>query len=249
MRALVTGAAGFVGSHLVDALVAQGDTVVGVDCFTPYYDIAQKQANAAAIAGPAFELVDADLRVADLEPLLDGIDVVFHQAAQPGVRLSWSSGFREYVEHNVIVTQRLLDALPAAGSRRFVFASSSSVYGEQRRYPTNEDDVPAPFSPYGVTKLAAEQLCSVYAANFGIHTVALRYFTVFGPRQRPDMSIHRLCEAALTGGVFPRYGDGSQIREFTFVSDIVAGNLAAATADIAPGAIVNLAGGGEITVA
>ena len=135
MRALVTGAAGFVGSHLVDALVAQGDTVVGVDCFTPYYDIAQKQANAAAIAGPAFELVDADLRVADLEPLLDGIDVVFHQAAQPGVRLSWSSGFREYVEHNVIVTQRLLDALPAAGSRRFVFASSSSVYGQQRRYP------------------------------------------------------------------------------------------------------------------
>ena len=249
MHALVTGAAGFVGSHLVDALVARGDTVVGVDCFTPYYDIAQKRANAAAIAGPAFELVDADLRVAAIEPLLDGVDVVFHQAAQPGVRLSWSSGFREYVEQNVIVTQRLLDALPVAGSRRFVYASSSSIYGEQRRYPTNEDDVPAPFSPYGVTKLAAEQLCSVYAANFGIRTVSLRYFTVFGPRQRPDMSIHRLCEAALTGGVFPRYGDGSQIREFTFVSDIVAGNLAAATADVAPGAIVNLAGGGEITVA
>ena len=249
MRALVTGAAGFVGSHLVDALVARGDRVLGIDCFTPYYDVAQKKANAAAIANPAFELIDVDLRVADIEPLLDGIDVVFHQSAQPGVRLSWSSGFRDYVEQNVIVTQRLLDALQTAGSRRFVYASSSSVYGRQESYPTREDALPAPFSPYGVTKLAGEHLCSVYAANWGVPTVALRYFTVFGPRQRPDMSIYRLCDAALTGGAFPRFGDGSQVREFTYVSDIVAGNVAAAAADLEPGTVVNLAGGAEITLA
>jgi UDP-glucuronate 4-epimerase len=248
VRALVTGAAGFVGSHLVEALVAQGDTVLGVDCFTPYYDVAQKRANAAAFAGPAVELVDADLRTAAIEPLLDGIDVVFHQAAQPGVRLSWSSGFVEYVEQNVIVTQRLLEAVLSAGSRRVVYASSSSVYGHQARYPVREDDLPAPFSPYGVTKLAAEHLCDVYAENWGLPTVSLRYFTVYGPRQRPDMSIHRLCESALGGDGFRRYGDGGQVREFTFVSDIVAGNLAAAAADVAPGTTVNLAGGGEITL-
>jgi UDP-glucuronate 4-epimerase len=247
VRALVTGAAGFVGSHLVEALVAQGDTVLAVDSFTPYYDVLQKRANAAGFAGPAVEMVDADLRVADIEPLLDGIDVVFHQAAQPGVRLSWSSGFREYVEENVIVTQRLLDAVQVTGPRRFVYASSSSVYGHQARYPVREDDLPAPFSPYGVTKLAAEHLCNVYAENWGVPTVSLRYFTVFGPRQRPDMSIHRLCESALNGAAFPRYGDGRQIREFTYVSDIVAGNLAAAAADVAPGTTVNLAGG-EITL-
>ena len=249
MRALVTGAAGFVGSHLVEALVARGDTVLAVDSFTPYYDVAQKQANAAALVGPAVEVVDADLRVAVIPPMLDGIDVVFHQSAQPGVRLSWSSGFREYVEQNVIVTQRLLDAVHVAGARRFVYASSSSVYGHQARYPTREDDLPAPFSPYGVTKLAAEHLCGVYSANWGLPTVALRYFTVFGPRQRPDMSIYRLCESALGRGAFPRYGDGAQIREFTYVSDIVAGNLAASVADLAPGATVNLAGGAEITLA
>jgi nucleoside-diphosphate-sugar epimerase len=248
VRALVTGAAGFIGSHLVDALVARGDTVLAVDCFTPYYDVAQKHANATAIKGPAVELIDVDLRDADIAPLLDGVDVVFHQAAQPGVRLSWSSGFHEYVEQNVIVTQRLLEALLIAGPRRFVYASSSSVYGQQERYPTREDDLPAPFSPYGVTKLAGEHLCSVYAANWGMPTVALRYFTVFGPRQRPDMSIHRLCEAALTGGSYPRLGDGNQVREITYVADIVAGNLAAAAADVAPATTVNLAGGAEITL-
>ena len=246
MRALVTGAAGFVGSHLVDALVARGDTVVGVDCYTAYYDIEQKRANARATG---LEIVEADLRTVPIEPLLDGVDVVFHQSGQPGVRLSWSTGFAEYVEQNVIVTQRLLDAVHTAGARRFVYASSSSVYGPQRRYPTTEDDLPAPFSPYGVTKLAAEHLCGVFAANWGLPTVSLRYFTVFGPRQRPDMSIHRLCESAVTGAAFPLFGDGAQIREFTYVSDIVAGNLAAAEADVAPGTIVNLAGGAEITIA
>jgi nucleoside-diphosphate-sugar epimerase len=247
MRALVTGAAGFIGSHLAEALVARGDDVIAVDCFTPYYDEATKRANAAAAR--AATLVEADLRSAALTDLLDGVDAVFHQAAQPGVRLSWSDGFADYLGHNVLATQRLLEAVrTAAPQARVVYASSSSVYGNQERYPTRETDLPRPYSPYGVTKLAGEHLCGSYAENHGLHTVALRYFTVFGPRQRPDMSIHRLCEAALTGEAFPRFGDGEQVREFTYVDDIVAANLAASTADIAPASTMNIAGGGEITL-
>jgi UDP-glucuronate 4-epimerase len=250
MRALVTGAAGFVGSHLAEALLARGDTVVGVDCFTPYYDRSDKEQNiAAAVACPGFELVEADLRAADIEALLDGVDAVFHQAAQAGVRLSWSDGFADYVGHNVLATQRLLEAVQRARpAARVVYGSSSSVYGNQPRYPATETDLPRPYSPYGVTKLAAEHLCALYAENWDVHTVSLRYFTVFGPRQRPDMSIHRLCEAAVRGTTFPRYGDGTQIREFTFVSDIVAGNLAAADRDVTPGSFFNLAGGAEVTL-
>lgn len=250
MRALVTGAAGFVGSHLAEALLARGDTVFGVDCFTPYYDRSAKEANvAAARRREGFELVEADLRSCDVDALLSGVDVVYHQAAQAGVRLSWSDGFADYVGHNVLATQRLLEAVQRARpSARVVYASSSSVYGNQPRYPTVESDLPRPFSPYGVTKLAAEHLCGLYAENWGVHTVSLRYFTVFGPRQRPDMSIHRLCQAAVDGSTFPRYGDGTQIREFTYVSDIVAGNLAAADRDVTPGTYLNLAGGAEITL-
>jgi UDP-glucuronate 4-epimerase len=250
VRALVTGAAGFVGSHLVETLLERGDTVVGVDCFTPYYDRVDKEHNlSAAMARDGFELVEADLRIADIDALLSGVDTVFHQAGQAGVRLSWSSGFADYVGHNVLATQRLLEAVQRARpSARVVYASSSSVYGNQPRYPTTETDLPRPFSPYGVTKLAGEHLCGLYAENSGVHTVSLRYFTVFGPRQRPDMSIHRLCEAAVGGTTFPRYGDGSQIREFTYVADIVAGNLAAADRDVAPGTYLNLSGGAEITL-
>jgi nucleoside-diphosphate-sugar epimerase len=250
VRALVTGAAGFVGSNLVDALLAAGDSVLGVDCFTPYYDQAVKRANlAGARAHDAFELADADLRDVDIGALLDGIDVVYHQAAQPGVRLSWSDGFPEYVALNVGVTQRLLEAVRSSRpNARVVYACSSSLYGNQPRYPTTEDDVPRPHSPYGVTKLAGEHLCSLYADNWGLDTISLRYFTVYGPRQRPDMSIHRLCEAALHREPFPRYGDGTQIREFTYVGDIVRGNLAAARADVPSGTYMNLAGGSEITL-
>jgi nucleoside-diphosphate-sugar epimerase len=250
VRALVTGAAGFVGSHLAEALLARGDSVLGIDCFTPYYDRVDKELNiAVAFAHDEFELVEEDMRTADLDVLLDGVDVVFHQAAQAGVRLSWSSGFADYVGHNVLATQRLLDAVQRARpSARVVYASSSSVYGNQPRYPTTETDLPRPFSPYGVTKLGAEHLCGLYAENWGVHTVSLRYFTVFGPRQRPDMSIHRLCEAAVRGTTFPRYGDGTQIREFTYVSDVVAANLAAADREVTPGAYVNIAGGAEITL-
>jgi UDP-glucuronate 4-epimerase len=250
LRALVTGAAGFVGSHLAEALLARGDTVLGVDCFTPYYDRSAKEANVdAARKHAGFELVEADLRSCDVAALLSGVDAIFHQAAQAGVRLSWSDGFGDYVGHNVLATQRLLEAVQRARpSARLVYASSSSVYGNQARYPTVETDLPQPFSPYGVTKLAAEHLCGLYAENWGVHTVSLRYFTVFGPRQRPDMSIYRLCQAAVDGSTFPRYGDGTQIREFTYVTDIVAGNLAAAARDLPPGTYMNLAGGAEITL-
>ena len=248
-RVVVTGAAGFVGSHLVDELLDRGDTVVGIDCFTPYYSPEDKWANLrAALDSGRFTLVEADLRDAELAPWLDGVDTVFHQAAQPGVRLSWSDGFSEYASHNVLATQRLLEAARDAEVRRVVYASSSSVYGNQDRYPTVETDLPRPYSPYGVTKLAAEHLCALYAENWDVPTVSLRYFTVFGPRQRPDMSIHRLCEAVLTGASFPRFGDGEQIREFTYVGDIVRANLAAAVADIPPGSVANIAGGGEITL-
>jgi len=250
VRALVTGAAGFVGSHLADALLARGDSVVGIDCFTPYYDRATKEQNIAeARARDGFELVEADLRSCDIEALLSGVDAVFHQSGQAGVRLSWSDGFADYVGHNVLATQRLLEAVQRARpGARVVYASSSSVYGNQPRYPVRETDLPGPFSPYGVTKLAAEHLCGLYAENWGLHTVSLRYFTVFGPRQRPDASIHRICESAVRGVPFPLYGDGTQIREFTYVDDIVAGNLAAADRDVAPATYMNLAGGAEITM-
>ncbi len=250
MHALVTGAAGFVGSHLSETLLNRGDSVIGVDCFTPYYDRDAKEHNiASARAHERFEFVEADLRSCDVEALLSGIDAVYHQAGQAGVRLSWSDGFADYVGHNVLATQRLLEAVHGARpGARVVYASSSSVYGNQPRYPTVETDLPKPFSPYGVTKLAAEHLCGLYAENWGVHTVSLRYFTVFGPRQRPDMSIHRLCRAAVDGSTFPLYGDGTQIREFTYVSDIAAANLAAAEADAAPGTYVNVAGGAEIVL-
>jgi len=246
VRALVTGAAGFIGSHLVERLVDDGWDVVGIDCLTPYYDVGQKRANLDELVGrPGFEFVDADLRTCDLKQQLDGIDVVFHQAGQPGVRASWDD-FGSYVAHNIGVTQRLLEAVRTTPVSRFVFASSSSVYGDALAYPTREESIPQPKSPYGVTKLAAEHLCGVYARNWGVPTVSLRYFTVFGPRQRPDMAMHRLIEAALSGVSFPLFGSGAQVRDFTFVGDIVAANQLAATNDVPPGTVLNVAGGGAM---
>jgi len=250
MFALTTGAAGFIGSTLVDQLLAAGHGVRGVDCFVPFYDESAKRANlAGALRNPGFELVEADLRTADNAALLDGVDVVFHLAAQAGVRPSWEEGFDDYVSLNVVATQRLLEAARDRGVQRIVYASSSSVYGQAERYPTSETDLPAPHSPYGVTKLAGEHLCGLYAANHGVPSVSLRYFTVYGPRQRPDMAIHRLVEHGLAGTAFPLYGTGDQRREFTAVADVVRATIAAATADVTPGEVINVAGGSETRLA
>lgn len=249
MRVVVTGAAGFIGSTLAERLVADGHHVTGVDCFTGYYSREQKEQNLAGLrTSDMFELRCIDLRTDDLSGLLDGVNVVFHQAGQPGVRRSWSDGFDDYLTHNVLATQRLLEASAGASLSRFVYASSSSVYGNSRRYPTAETDLPRPHSPYGVTKLAGEHLCGLYAANYGVPTVALRYFTVFGPRQRPDMAIHRLIESAIKRTPFRLYGDGSQVRDFTFVDDVVEANLLAATADLDPGVVLNVCGGVSISM-
>ena len=241
---MVTGVAGFIGSNLADRLLAEGWHVRGVDCFTPYYNGGLKRANIAdATSHSEFELFDPDLLTTDVEPLLDEVDVVFHQAAQPGVRRSWAEGFRIYNDLNVNLTQRLLEASRHSSISRFIYASSSSVYGQAPRWPTAESDETRPHSPYGVTKLAGEMLCGAYAANFGVPTVALRYFTVYGPRQRPDMAIHRLIEAARHGTKFPVYGDGQQVRDFTFVDDVVDANLRAATRQLAKGTVINVRGG------
>jgi nucleoside-diphosphate-sugar epimerase len=251
VTALVTGGAGFIGSHLAEALLADGQSVRIVDCLTSYYGIDVKWRNLRGLMEhDGCEFVDADLRTADLDLLLEDVDVVYHQAGQPGVRLSWSDGFAEYDSINILATQRLLEAARERPLSRFVYASSSSVYGNAARYPTSEDDLPQPMSPYGVTKLAAEHLCGLYARNWGVPTTSLRYFTVYGPRQRPDMATHRLIAAALDQHPFPLYGDGAQVRDFTYVGDVVHANLAAgAGVDVEPGAVVNVAGGGSITLA
>ena len=248
MRMLVTGAAGFIGSNLAQALLQRGDEVLGIDALTSYYDIGFKtEALSRLQAFPNFTSVQVDLRTAPLEEFTHGCDVVFHQAAQPGVRASWGN-FPSYVEHNVLATQRLLDAARASDVQRFVYASSSSVYGNAPAYPTREDELPRPHSPYGVTKLAGEHLVRLYGENWGLPTVSLRYFTVYGPGQRPDMAMHRLLEGALRGRSFPLYGDGEAIRDFTYVADVVEANLAAAEAPVSPGTVLNIAGGGSISM-
>jgi nucleoside-diphosphate-sugar epimerase len=244
MRALVTGAAGFIGSTLSARLMEDGWSVRGVDSFTAYYDPAIKRRNVAALLGrTGFEMLECDVRDVPVAALLGDVDVVFHQAAQPGVRASWATGFAAYDDANVRVTQHLLEAARERPVRRIVFASSSSVYGNPAEVPTHEAAVTRPYSPYGVTKLAGEHLCRAYGDNFGVPVTVLRYFTVYGPRQRPDMAIHRLIEAARRGTRFPLYGDGLQVRDFTFVDDVVAANIAAAGADLVPGETINVAGG------
>jgi nucleoside-diphosphate-sugar epimerase len=248
VKALVTGAAGFIGSHVSEALVAGGAEVVGVDCFTDYYARDIKERNLAGLKSErAFRFVEAPLQTADLNALLDGVTHVFHLAAQAGVRKSWGSDFLTYTSHNVDVTQRLLEAVKQRPLHRFVYASSSSVYGDVAAIPMREDAYLQPLSPYGVTKLAAEHLCHLYFANYRVPTVSLRFFTVYGPRQRPDMAFHRFIRAALTGQPITLYGDGEQTRDFTFVSDIVAANLAAGDRGT-PGAVYNIGGGSRVTV-
>jgi UDP-glucose 4-epimerase len=248
MRALVTGAAGFLGSTVCEAMLERGTDVVGVDAFTPNYDAARKRANlSAALAHPRFRLVEDDLRTADLDRLLDGVTHVVHLAALPGVRLSWGEAFRDYAEHNVVATQRLLEAVRRRPVERLAVASSSSVYGAPLRFPTPEEEPPRPLSPYGVTKVAAEALLSAYHASFGVPSVALRYFTVYGPRQRPDMGIHRFFEAARRGETVAIYGDGEQTRDFTYVDDAVRATLDALDCP-APALLYNVGGGHRVTL-
>ena len=246
--AVVTGCAGFIGSHLTEALLEDGHTVLGIDCFNDNYPRADKYGNLARAGGhERFRLLTADLVSADADALLEGADVVFHLAGEPGVRASWGPRFDRYTHHNVQATQRLLEAARETGVK-FVYASSSSVYGDALTLPTHEDETPRPLSPYGVTKLAAEHLCVLYGEEHGVDTVALRYFSVYGPRQRPDMAFRRFCEAIVEGRPIEVFGDGRQTRDFTFVGDIVDATRAAAQADTPTGRVYNIGGGNRTSL-
>jgi UDP-glucuronate 4-epimerase len=238
VKYLVTGAAGFIGSHLAESLEQQGHDVVAVDCFTDYYDPALKEENASGLDVLRLDLAEED-------PPLDGVDGVFHLAGQPGVR-SFGDVFDEYVRRNLVATRRVFEAAARAGVR-VVFSSSSSIYGDAERYPTPEDADPRPISPYGITKHGCEQLARAYARAFGLDVVVLRYFTFYGPRQRPDMAFARIVDALARGSAFELYGDGLQSRAFTFVADGVEATVAAM--ERAPaGAVYNVGGGAEATM-
>ncbi|MCF4965787.1 NAD-dependent epimerase/dehydratase family protein [Nostoc sp. CMAA1605] len=249
-KVIVTGAAGFIGSHLAETLLEQGKQVIGIDELNNYYDPIFKRKNLAHLqSSPNFTLIENDIQSLDWSKLLQDVDVVYHQAAQAGVRASWGQGFRAYTERNINATQVILEAAKDAKQlTRFVFASTSSVYGDAETLPTHEGIPPQPVSPYGITKLAAERLCGLYHKNFGVPFVALRYFTVYGPRQRPDMAFHKFFKAVLQDEAIPIYGDGQQTRDFTFVKDAVAANLAAATVPEAVGEIFNIGGGSRVVL-
>ncbi len=247
---LVTGAAGFIGSHLVEKLLQRGDFVIGIDEFNDYYSVDLKRGNLLNCYNHSkFKLIESSIQSLDWQYLLADVDYVFHQAAQAGVRSSWGSGFQSYTTRNIDVTQLLLEAAKHSRSlRKFIFASSSSVYGNAETLPTQEAICPQPVSPYGITKLAAEQLCRLYWQNFQVPVVILRYFTVYGPRQRPDMAFHRFFRAALTDEAISIYGDGSQTRDFTFIDDVVWANLAAAGSPAATGQTFNIGGGSQVAL-
>jgi UDP-glucose 4-epimerase len=248
MKCLVTGVAGFIGSHLSEQLLADGHEVIGIDAFTDAYDVSAKRANINGLRTVrGFQIIHGDLVHLDLEGILENVDVVFHQAAQAGVRTSWGKEFNLYLERNVLATQRLLEACKEKPPNRFIYASSSSVYGDSLVYPTTEQTMPCPLSPYGVTKLAAEHLCNLYFKNYGIPVVSLRYFTVYGPRQRPDMAFHRFLKAILMNEPLVLFGDGRQSRDFTFVSDIVDANLQAVT-EAPAGGVYNIGGGAQASL-
>ncbi len=245
---LVTGAAGFIGSHLARRLLADGCRVTGVDSFTDYYDPKIKENNISdLLKHPRFDLIRKDIADTD-GGSFKGVQWVFHQAAQAGVRASWGEEFTHYTHHNVLGTQRLLEWARKSGVERFVYASSSSIYGDTGKLPMQEDDLPRPLSPYGVTKLAAEHLCNLYHQNFGVPAVSLRYFTVYGPGQRPDMAFNRFIRAICSGQELVVYGTGEQTRDFTYVDDIVEANLAAARAEGAEGRTYNIGGGTRVSV-
>lgn len=263
---LVSGVAGFIGSHLADRLLREGHHVIGIDCFTDGYPRWIKQQNTDALRShPLFTFIEADLLDLDLPALLRGdlplhgetseaadrqaagVNAIFHLAAQAGVRTSWGDGFDIYTRNNILATQRLLEAARDSAVKRFVYASSSSVYGDAETFPTPEEVIPRPVSPYGVTKLAGEHLCLLYEHNYGVPAVVLRFFTVFGPRQRPDMAFHKFILALLTEGEIVVYGDGEQTRDFTYVEDTVDGIVRAALAGPA-GQVLNIGGGTSVSV-
>jgi nucleoside-diphosphate-sugar epimerase len=249
---LVTGAGGFIGSHLCDTLLMLGHRVTGVDCFTDYYRRSTKERNLAQAAqSPSFRLIEADLIEADLHQLLEGIEVIYHLAGQPGVRGSWGDQFEVYARNNILATQRLLEASLAKGRVPVIYASSSSAYGDQKVMPLVEAAAPAPRSPYGMTKLGAEHLCQLYSQVHNLPTVSLRLFTVYGPRQRPDMAFQRFLTAAAAGKEITMYGDGTQTRDFTYVGDVVAAFVAAGEACVSgrvPAPVMNVAGGSRASM-
>ena len=248
MKAIVTGAAGFIGSHLVESLLADGHEVVGVDCFLDYYPRAATEQNLErARDHAAFRLVEGRLQELDLARVFEGAGAIYHLAGQAGVRSSWGRDFALYSDHNVLATQRVLEAAAGAGRPRVVYASSSSVYGDAKALPLREDTPCQPVSPYGVTKLAGEHLAVLYHRNFDLPTTSLRFFTVYGPRQRPDMAFHRFLKAARDGAAIQLYGDGTQTRDFTFVADIVAATRAAAVSG-RPGSVYNVGGGERVAL-
>lgn len=249
-KVIVTGVAGFIGSTLAETLLNQGQEVIGIDQFNDYYDPTLKRQNVSSFKDhPQFTLIEEDIQTLDWNSLLTDVEVVYHQAAQAGVRASWGEGFRSYTERNINATQIMLEAAKNITTlKRFVYASTSSVYGNAETFPTSETIPPQPVSPYGITKLAAERLCVLYHQNFQVPFTALRYFTVYGPRQRPDMAFHKFYKAVLEDRAIDIYGDGQQTRDFTFIKDAVAANIAAATATDAVGEIFNIGGGSRVVL-
>lgn len=248
-KVLVTGCAGFVGSHLSEKLLLQGYQVKGIDSFTDYYPRSIKENNLKnLLTSKDFSFIEADILKIDLSKLLDGVEYIFHEAAQAGVRASWGKSFEIYTQNNILATQTLLEAAKELSQlKKFVYASSSSVYGDTDILPMSEDGIPKPVSPYGVSKLAAEHLCYLYFKNFGLPTVSLRYFTVYGPRQRPDMAFHKFISAILQNKEIQVYGDGNQTRDFTYIADIVEATIAASKTD-SNGEVFNIGGGSRVTL-
>lgn len=249
MNVLVTGACGFIGTNLCQSLLEDGFYVTGVDAFTENYSTSIKRANRNFLKkSKNFILLECDLLNAELAPIIEGMDIIFHLAGQPSVYNSWGEDFQVYVDRNIVLTQRLLRAANEANTIRFINSSSSSIYGRINSTPTKENDEKRPISPYGATKLAAENLVTLYGSELGLNAVSLRYFTVYGPRQRPDMAFNKLIKAGKNGESFPLHGDGSQVRDFTYVGDVVEANKLAAFADLKSGAVFNIGGGSPISI-
>ena len=249
MAILVTGCAGFIGSHVTESLLEQGVGVVGIDCFNDNYGRDQKLRNLRHFMDwDSFEFVPIDLARGDVEDLTAGRQAIIHLAAEPGVRASWGNRYEQYVRNNVLATQHLLEAIKDRTDIRLVNASSSSVYGNAEQLPTSESAPKRPLSPYGQTKLSAEELCGLYRASYGVDVVSLRYFTVFGPRQRPDMAFHIFCRAALEGRPLTVFDDGRQTRDFTFVADVVDATIAATRAPLGEQRALNVGGGSPASI-